>query len=74
MRKTKPTIGQLLEKYDLELIAAEPCHRSIRNQYTDMIRSIVAVCQVQDNQGEERSVMLLDDGRVLRSLVVCEEI
>jgi hypothetical protein len=74
MRKTKPTIGQLLEKYDLELIDMEPCQRPIRNQYTDTIRSIVAVCRVQDNQGEERSVMLLDDGRVLRSLVVWEQI
>ena len=74
MRKTKPTIGQLLEKYNLELISVEPCHRSIRNQYTDTTRSIVAVCRVQDSQGDERSVMLLDDGRVLRSLVVWEQI
>jgi hypothetical protein len=70
MRKPKPTIGQLLEKYDLELLKANADGRIIRNQHTDTVRTIVAQCDIRDGEGEARSVFLLDDGRVLRSLAV----
>jgi hypothetical protein len=70
VRKPKPSIGQLLEKYDLELLKANADGRTIRNQHTDTIRTIVAQCDIRDAEGESRSVLLLDDGRVLRSLVV----
>jgi hypothetical protein len=70
MPKLKPTIEQLLEKYNLELLKANADVRIIRNQHTDTVRTIVAQCDIRDGEGESRSVLLLDDGRVLRSLAV----
>jgi hypothetical protein len=49
--KPKPTIGQLLEKYNLELLKANADGRTIRNQHTDTVRTIVAQCDIRDGEG-----------------------